>query len=393
MQVQGNRRSRGTGSIIERADAAGRVSLYAKFVDASGRQVKRRIGAKRTPGSREGFTRQQAEAALRKLIETTTAAPAVADRITVSEAGERWVEHLEGLGRKPATISAYRSDLRVHIEPAIGARPLHRVTREDIERLVTAKLRAGSSPKTVRNVLSVVHGVFAWAERRGLVASNPARLVDRPRVEPTTDIRWIDVDDLEAIIGSVPAGIYAATDRALILAAAMTGLRQGELLALRWLDLDWPSSRVRVRRTLTAAGFGAPKSLRGSRSVPLADRVAGVLDAHFQGSAYTADDDLVFAHPQSGRPLDRHDLHKRFRSAVAASGVRPIRFHDLRHTFGTTMAAAGIPMRTLQEWLGHRDLATTAIYADFQPGERDAEIVARAFAPRPNVSRGLHLPA
>ena len=59
--------------------------------------------------------------------------------------------------------------------------------------------------------------------------------------------------------------------------------------------------------------------------------------------------------------------------------MRPIRFHDLRHTFGTTMAAAGIPMRTLQEWLGHRDHATTAIYADYQPGERDAEIVARAF--------------
>jgi integrase len=116
-----------------------------------------------------------------------------------------------------------------------------------------------------------------------------------------------------------------------------------------------------------------------SRSVPLADRVAGELERHFQRSHFQHDD-LVFPHPHTGKPLDRSKVLKRFKQALFRARVREVRFHDLRHTFGTRMAAAGVPMRTLQEWMGHRDSKTTEIYADYQPGGQEAELVERAFS-------------
>ena len=104
------------------------------------------------------------------------------------------------------------------------------------------------------------------------------------------------------------------------------------------------------------------------------------LERHFQRSPLQDDDDLVFAHPLTGGSLDPSKILTRFKAALRAAGVRPVRFHDLRHTFGTRMAAAGVPLRTLQEWMGHRDYKTTAIYADYQPDDRrEAEMVEAAF--------------
>lgn len=107
--------------------------------------------------------------------------------------------------------------------------------------------------------------------------------------------------------------------------------------------------------------------------------MAGELERHFQRSALQGDDDLVFCHPETGSPLDRSRLLKRFKAAAKRAGIREVRFHDLRHTFGTRMAAAGVALRTLQEWMGHRDFKTTLIYADYQPSAGEAELVERAF--------------
>ncbi len=119
----------------------------------------------------------------------------------------------------------------------------------------------------------------------------------------------------------------------------------------------------------------------------MADPVASELEQLFQAAAFQADDDLVFCHPHTGQPLERGQLLKRFKKALERAGVREVRFHDLRHTFGTRMAAAGVPMRTLQEWLGHRDYKTTLIYADYAPAPNEVELVNAAFSagdrPRP----------
>ena len=115
-------------------------------------------------------------------------------------------------------------------------------------------------------------------------------------------------------------------------------------------------------------------------SVPMAHDLAVELQRHFERSAWQGDDDLVFCHPHTGKPYDRSKLLKRFKKARDQAGLPEVPFKSLRHTFGTRMAAAGTAMRTLQEFMGHRDFATTLIYADYQPGTQEAELVERAFS-------------
>lgn len=170
-----------------------------------------------------------------------------------------------------------------------------------------------------------------------------------------------------------------AVERPLYLCAAMTGMRQGELLALRWADVDWTAHRVRVVDNFTRGRFGTPKSHHG-RSIPMADRLAAELDRHFQRSHFRADDDLVFCHPDTGNVLDPSKLRKRFATAVSRAGVEAITFHKLRHTFGTQIAAAGAPLRAIQEWMGHADAKTTEIYAHYAPDPSGgAALAERAF--------------
>jgi integrase len=328
---------------------------------------------------------------MRRRIEAELPAPTVVDRLTVGEAGARLLAHLESLGRKRSTLQSYESFLRVHLAPHFGDRPLARIGREDVEAFMGVSRRNGQSVKSTLNYLGLLHGIFEHAIRRGWAPMNPCKLVEKPKprdVDP--DVRFLDQAELDAVLAAVPADDVGRVERVLYLAAAMSGMRQGELLALRWNDVDWAARRVRVRRNLVRGEFGTPKSKRSSRSVPLADILGGELDRLFQTTLYQRDADLVFCHPHTGRPLDRSRVLKRFKAALQRAGVRDVRSHDLRHTFGTRMAAAGVPMRTLQEWMGHRDFKTTLIYADYMPSEHEADLVDRAFT-RPGPDLGPNL--
>jgi integrase len=378
------RRSYGTGSIFERSG-----SYYGQW-RVAGRLVKRRLGPVRPPGAREGLTRTQAEARLRKLIEDALAAPPV-ERVTVEQAGGRLLAQLATLGRKRSTTEGYESYLRVHLAPYFGDVPLQHISQHDVERFMAACRDDGQSVKSTLNYLGLLLSIFEYALAEGWVAANPCKRVATPRAaDSDPDIRFLDQAELDALIAAVPDDPLGRVERVLYLAAAMTGARQGELLALRWQDVDWAARRVRIRRNLVGGEFGTPKSKRSSRSVPLADLLGGQLDRLHQATAYQTDDDLFFAHPHSGRPLDRSKVLKRFKAALAAAGVRSVRFHDLRHTFGTRMAATGVPMRTLQEWMGHRDFKTTLIYADYQPSGSEAELVDAAFGRR-RINLGINL--
>lgn len=119
------------------------------------------------------------------------------------------------------------------------------------------------------------------------------------------------------------------------------------------------------------------------RAVPLADEAAKALEGVHAWSKWKADDDLVFAHPVTGGVLAKSNISRRMHVALKAAGLDEAhRFHDLRHTFGTRAAAAGVPMRTLQEWMGHADHTTTLIYADYSPGGYETEMIERAFERR-----------
>ena len=373
------RRPRGTGGLFVKRDSGGRETWYGKW-RVGPAQVKRRIGPKRIPSTREGLTRTQAEAELRRMMGATEDVMLGRDRVTVEEVGQLLVESVRAKGRKRATVETYSSAVRVQLAPFFAGRTLDRIGRREIEAFITHMTRTGRSTKTTLNALGILHSIFEYARREGWVASNPCTLVEKPRAAVADpDIRFLEPEEVEALLRGVPDDELGRVERRMYVAAAMTGMRQGELLALRWRDIDWPARRVRIRRNFVRGEFATPKSKRSSRSVPLTDRLAGELDQLHQETLYNGDDELVFAHPHTGKPIDRSRLLKRFKAALARGGVRPVRFHDLRHTFGTRMAAHGVPMRALQEMMGHRDFKTTLIYADYAPSAREAEWVEAAF--------------
>jgi len=383
MRSQPNsRRSYGSGSIHEH-----RGAWYGKW-RVGGRQVKRKLGAKRQPGSSDGLTRKQAEGQLRRLIGEVRPAPP-GDRVTLSEAGGRYMTHLETvMGRKRATIQDYRLILDRELVPFFGERGLDRIGSEDVTAFLHDQGRRGFARQTIINRINLLHGVYQYAVKRGWAVSNPVAAVDRPQANGADpDIRFLDAAEVDALIRAVPDDDLGRMEAVLYLTAAMTGLRQGELVALRWQDVDWSASLLRVRRSYTRGEFGAPKSRRSSRAVPLADRVGGELERHFQRSRYQGDSDLVFGHPDTGAPYDASKLRKRFKAALKRAGVREVRFHDLRHTFGTRMAAAGAPLRALMEWMGHRDLATTLVYADYAPDPAQGAAFAEAAFGKPQATR------
>src|SRR3954452_13063981 len=168
------RRAYGTGCPYVKTTSRGQETWYVQF-RIGGRQVKRALGAKRAAGSADGLTRTEAERKLRQLIEATRPLPP--ERLTVEEAGRRLVAHLGELGRKRSTLMNYESCLRVHLVPFFGRRPLHRISREQVEAFIAQKAHDGLAGKSILNYLGVLHSIFAFAERRGLVAANPCKLV------------------------------------------------------------------------------------------------------------------------------------------------------------------------------------------------------------------------
>ncbi len=371
------KRRYGTGSIFEKRNA-----WYGQS-RVRNRTITRKLGPIRTPGSRDGLTRKMAEARRRKLMAEVTVTP-LFERMTVEEAGARLIQQLVTKGRKVSTTAGYESYLRVHVAPFFGAKSIGDITKGDIEEFVAVCLDNDQSIKSTRNYLGFLHSIFDFALRQGWVIANPCKSVEKPEVaDEDQDIRFLDQTELDALLAATagprsrrkpgtpervrqvrrlrdgehmawkaiaaelgvaestaiylygldlddagPDDPLSVVERVLYLTAAMTGMRQGELLALRWMDVDWIAQRVWVRRNYVRGKFGTPKSKRSSRSIPLADDVAQELELLFQTSSYQADEDLVFAHPHAGRPIDRSLLLKRFKAALKRAGVREIRFHE-----------------------------------------------------------------
>jgi integrase len=288
---------------------------------------------------------------------------------------------------KAGTLSDYESYLRVHLVPFFGERRLDEIDVDAVESFIAAKRTEGKAIKSVRNYLGLLGAIFALSLKRGWCTTNPVAAIDKPRPRYDHDIRYLNGDELEDLLRAAPDTRLGRLEQALYLTAAMTGLRRGELLALRWEDVDFDAGVIRVRRTYSRGEFGTPKSRRSNRAVPLAERVAESLRARCAASLFTDRSDLVFAHPESGQVLDPSRVRKRFQAAARRAGLRPVRFHDLRHSFATRLAAAGAPMRAIQEWMGHSDQRTTMIYSHFAPDLTQGAMWAeRAFGGEPPSS-------
>jgi integrase len=383
----------GSGTVVQVERKRGPV-WYARYRDPSGRQVQRLIGpawnsrAAAPPGY---YTKRMAEewmqAKLRD-IQAGVAAGLVETRATFAQAAAEYLRYAaDDRGCKPSTLVGYRSAIKTHLLPAFGSRKIEEITTRDIERW-----RAGIGPirdqrvltnKTKNNLLVLLHAIFRRAVKVYGLPFNPVDSVDRFRVGSSGDIQVFSPEEVLALVRAATS----ETDACIYLTAAFTGLRRGELLALRWRDVDFEASTIRVRASYAGGQLTTPKSGK-IRSVPMAPDVAAALARHGQREQWTGDDDFIFI-GEYGVPLNGDALSSRYRDALNAARLRPLRFHDLRHTFGTRMIREA-DIRRVQEWMGHADIQTTMKYLHYESRAEDAQLVARAF--QLASPRGVGLP-
>lgn len=364
-----------TGRVFRREGARGPV-WYAKYRLPDGRQVQKKIGPAWTDRGRPpvGYvTKRTAEAWLRDVLDQArrgTLPGQVRTGATVADAVAEWLRFIEhDRRRKASTVAGYRVIVRTHIQPTFGELPLEAVTTRMVEHWLEGLDR---SPSTRRRALVLLHGIFKRAMRVWGLPANPTALVEKPPLVHAGDLEVFSPEEVWALVRA--AG--SEQDAAIFLTAAFTGLRRGELLALRWRDVDFAGSVIRVRASYVGGALSTPKSGK-VRSVPMAPDVAQGLAKLGQRAHSAGDDDLVFV-AVSGGYLEARALVRRYETALKRAGLRKLRFHDLRHTFGTRMIVTA-DIRRLQEWMGHSDIQTTMKYLHYAPRAEDAALVARAF--------------
>jgi integrase len=401
------KRTYGTGHLY-----TSRKAWYGRWRTSDGKNLNRKVGPMRGPEHPDGLTAPQAERKLRQMQHEEELTPRLArgpDVPTVDDVTKSLRQRLRVRGLRPSSLESYESIQRVHVSPLLGSRPVTTVDTDDIEAFSAALLKKGLAAKTVRNMLGFLHQVFEHAIALKLIRDNPVRHAEKPggkKSGANQDIQFLSVSQLEAVIREIPDEIVIREPkptrkgrrgpspppspdvlgpvlRVIILTAAMTGLRMSELRGLRWRDIDWSAQRIRVRNTYVRREHDAEgkSELSTKRSVPMTTLLTGLLDGWSQRTVFSGDLDLVFAHPHTGKPLDRSKVLKRFKAACRDANVPVIRFHDLRHTFGTQLAASGVPLRTIQEFMGHADTKTTQIYVHYARSEHEIQLVDDAFAP------------
>jgi integrase len=371
---------------VSRYDGKRRSVWRAKYRLPDGRQVKKTLGPAWTARGRPPagyFTKRTAEAWLRRTLAEAAAGTLpglVRTGASVADACAEYLRYIEhDRQRKPSTLRDYDSIFRNHVLPHLGSIPLEDLTPERVERWAAREIDPDGhlANRTREKTITVFHGVMERARKRFRLPTNPVADVEKPRTALRADINVFSPEEVMALVRAADS----EQDAAIYLTAAFTGLRQGELIALRWRDVDFAGSAIRVRASYTNGHLTTPKSGK-VRSVPMAARVAETLARLSQREYFTDEDDLVFCGIVGGY-LDGSALSKRYRSALECAALRPLRFHDLRHTFGTRVIGV-VDIRRVQEWMGHANVQTTMQYLHYIPCPQDAALVGKAFEPSPS---------
>ena len=302
---------------------------YAKYRLPDGRQVQKKLGPAWTGRGRPVagyFTKRLAEDRLRETLEEArrgTLSGMVRTGATFADAAAEYLRYVEDeRGRKPSTLRGYRSTIQVHLLPAFGTMALEEVTPAAIESWLA--IGAGS-PRSRNKVLIQLHGILGRAKKAYGLRENAAADVEKFPQRASGEIQVFSPEEVWALVRVVAN----PQDAAVFLTAAFTGLRMGELLALRWRDVDFAGSTVRVRASYYLGQLTTPKSGK-VRAVPLAPDAAAALASLGQRKDWVGDADLVFV-GETGGHLDGSALRRRYKAALSAAGLRPLRFHDLRH--------------------------------------------------------------
>ena len=331
--------------------------------------------------AKQGFrTRKEAETALGALL-TSISTGSVVDRSTTTteEFLSDWLASQEHRLRA-TTLYSYEKAIE-RVTRRLGKVPVQALTPLQIEKFYAELLRNGArlgkplSAKTVRNSHVVLRKALADAERLGLVYRNAAASARPPTAIRKEFATWSSDDLRDFFAGIRDKRIFPA-----LLVLATTGMRRGEVLGLRWSDVDLDAGQLAIVQTLTTINgkptFGATKSSGSRRVVYIDPQTVSVLREHrkrqreerlIAGPAWTATPDLVFR-DEAGVRLQPDLLTRRFSALVDASGLTPIRLHDLRHTYATLALKAGVHPKIVSERLGHATVGITLdLYSHVTP--------------------------
>lgn len=376
------------GNLIVVERAAGPV-YYAKWRLSDGTQVKRRVGPAWLSRDRSGqWVRRRGRPApgslteVEAIVEMERLLVAHAETVgrahspwrTFRDVAEDWLRHGElKRGLKRSTLADYRQALDRYILPTLGTRPVAEINPDVLEHWHSGFERS----RTAEKVLMIVGAVLGHASRRGWVASNAAAAVERRPVRYSGDYDLYDGEEVDALVRHAAS----TQDAAIFAAAAMTGLRRGELVALRWRDIDFTGHAIRVRGNFSHGEIVTPKSGK-VRVVPMVPEVAQHLARLGQRERFTGDDHPVFVNDLGGH-IDASALRRRYAAAARRAGLRALPFHSLRHHFGS-VAVNRASLVQVQAWMGHSHIQTTARYLHHRSQASDAALLAEAFA-RPSV--------
>jgi integrase len=331
-------------------------------------------------------TRRDAQRELARLMnEINTGAYVEPARMTLSEFLDRWLADYAKPKVSPKTYERYQEMIDGHIRPALGGRLLPKLAPLHIQSFYSRKLadgrkdaRGGLSAQSVVHFHRLLHRALAQAVRWQLLARNPVDAVEPPRAE-RQEMRALDEHETASLLSSLGGSrLYMPT-----LLAVSTGLRRGEILGLRWENVDLAASTLTVVQALeqTKEGlrFKSPKTHRSRRSIALLAMAVEALRSHRAGQAEEKlalgpaydDHDLVCPRPDGG-PWPPDVFSTAFAAFVRRSGMKPFRFHDLRHSHATHLLKAGVHPKVVSERLGHSAIGITLdTYSHVLPGMQE----------------------
>ena len=269
---------------------------------------------------------------------------------------KKWLDTYLKTNRKHSYYRTSEQIIRVHLVPFFGDRELRSVEPEQVEEYKAAKV-AALSAKTVNNHIGVLSMIFRKAVEWGYCERNPVTGVGLLRLPPQ-EFKFWDRQQSDAFLAALGEAEPAWVP--FFLCALRTGMRLGELFALRWDDLDFVKRQVRVVWSYTHKRLGSPKNGKG-RTIPMSPELADALrgSRHLRGP-------LVFCRDEGGY-LTRDMVKHPFDRATRKAGLQAIRLHDLRHSFASQLVMAGVPLTAVKEYLGHSDLTMTMRYAHLSP--------------------------
>jgi len=282
---------------------------------------------------------------------------------------ERWLPTKQ-MAVRASTYASYRAMVERHVQPALGQIPIQQLTADRLDRFYADLVAKALATKTIRNIHVLVHRALRDAVRKNLIPRNVADAADPPKLNRANraEMQTWTPDQLRAFFEGIASHRLAAA----YILAATTGMRRGEVLGVRWRDIDFKTRRLHVQQTVLSVEYqitiGRPKTLRGERKIALDPETVRVLKAHraaqrrekhLLGEGYR-DQGLVFAR-ENGEPIHPDYFSQTFDRTVKRLKLPKIRLHDLRHTHATLGLAAGIHVKVISDRLGH---ATTSFTQD-----------------------------